>query len=68
MEDITKTVFVINRCEYLPEDFFKEMLPGSTVEDGCVLIHNGNEYTIWPMGVSGIDVDIDLEFYTLEKN
>jgi hypothetical protein len=62
---MTNTVYVINRCDYLPEAFFEQFIPGCVVEDGCVVKFEGKEYDMVLMDVVGIDVQRDLQFYTL---
>lgn len=62
---MTNTVYIINRCDYLVDAFFREFIPGCEVEDDCVLKLDGKEYDIVLMDVVGLDVQRDLQFYTL---
>jgi hypothetical protein len=64
---IKETIFIINRCDYTVEEFFKQTLPGCEVEDGCVVKHEGLEYSIMPYQPVGIPVQRDLQFYVLEE-
>lgn len=59
-------IYVIDRTQQLPEDFFSEHLPGSILEDGYLLTHNGITYELERCDVVGVNPG-DLEFYVLNK-
>jgi hypothetical protein len=43
---VNNMIYVIDRTQQLPEDFFSEHLPGSILEDGYLLTHNGITYEL----------------------
>lgn len=60
-------VFIVDRCEFLLDAFFKTIYPTSFVEDGYFLNIDGIQYNIEKLDPVGMDVQRDLEFYILKK-
>lgn len=66
--EILRAIFIIDRCTYTPEEFFKNTLPGCSVEDGYIVNYNDMTYEMVKYNPVGILVQRDLQFYTLELN
>ena len=67
LENINEKIFFIYHCEYTVKSFFETILPGSTVEDGCVLIYDGKEYDINKLEVVGVELQRDIWVYNLTE-
>lgn len=66
-EGIENTIILINRCEYLVEDFCKKYFKGSELIDGYILKYNNKKYYLEKCETIGIQIQRDIEIYRLEK-
>lgn len=57
-------ILLINRCEYLLEDFCKENFEGSELIDGYILKYNNKKYELARCEEVGIIIK-DVEIYSL---
>jgi hypothetical protein len=61
-------VYIIDRCDYLVEAFFKNHFPECEVEDGERILHlSGKSYDIIMLEPFGIPTQRDLQFYILKE-
>jgi hypothetical protein len=61
-------ILLINRCDYLIEDFCKEFFKGSEVIDGCVLLYENKEYDLIRCTPVGMAVQRDIQIYRLSES
>lgn len=67
LDNVETKVFFVNHCDYLLEDFFRQLLIGSVVEDGCVLHYDGKSYDITRVHEVGVILQRDIYMYRLTE-
>lgn len=58
-------ILLINRCDYLIEEFCKEFFKGSELIDGYILKYNSKEYELVKCEAVGMILQRDIEIYKL---